>query len=125
MSDVRTDKGFNKMTPFWMCRKWSIFFLISSTLLYVTLSSVKEFEKTLTSSLAEIGSAHDGERIGGAHTEKVVRGGGFYFWPERVSVSLRLNVQPHINDRIGVRPARALVAVDALESPSERVGLAR
>src|SRR3990170_8285151 len=53
MSDVRTDKGFNKMTPFWMCRKWFIFFLISSTLLYVTLSSVKEFKKTMTSSLAE------------------------------------------------------------------------
>jgi hypothetical protein len=40
------------MTPFWMCKKWSIFFLISSTLLYVTLSSVKEFKKTMTSSLA-------------------------------------------------------------------------
>ena len=41
-----------KMAPFWMCRKWSIFFLISSTLLYVTLSSVKGFKKTMTSSLA-------------------------------------------------------------------------
>jgi len=40
------------MTPFWMHRKWSIFFLISSTLLYVTLSSVKGFKKTMTSSLA-------------------------------------------------------------------------
>ena len=47
-----SNKGFNKMAPFWMCRKWSIFFLISSTLLYVTLSSVKEFKKTMTSSLA-------------------------------------------------------------------------
>src|SRR3990170_6360028 len=66
MSDVRTAslmnvkqgilltfKGFNKMAPFWMCRKWSIFFLISSTLLYVTLSSVKGFKKTMASSLAE------------------------------------------------------------------------
>ena len=52
LSDVQTDKGFNKMAPFWMCRKWSIFFLISSTLLYVTLSSLKEFKKSMTSSLA-------------------------------------------------------------------------
>jgi hypothetical protein len=65
MSDVRTTslmnvkqgilltfKGFNKMAPFWMCRKWSIFLLISSTLLYVRLSSVKGFKKTMASSLA-------------------------------------------------------------------------
>ena len=50
----------------------------------------------------------DGARLGGEHTERVVRGGGFYFWPERISVALRLNLPPHINDRIGMRPARAL-----------------
>src|SRR5215216_4477493 len=41
-----------KMAPFWMHRKWSIFFLISSTPLYVTLSSINGFKKTMTSSLA-------------------------------------------------------------------------
>src|SRR3990170_3648451 len=78
MSDVRTDKGFNKMTPFWMCRKWSIFFLISSTLLYVTLSSVKEFKKTMTSTLAG-----NDRRIMGRSSSKL-------FWngvPDRIILS--------------------------------------
>ncbi len=50
----------------------------------------------------------NGERLGTPRAEKVVRGGGYYFWVERLSVALRLNIPPHINDRIGMRPARAL-----------------
>jgi formylglycine-generating enzyme required for sulfatase activity/serine/threonine protein kinase len=50
----------------------------------------------------------DGERLGGAPVERVVRGGGYYFWVDRISVALRLNMPPHINDRIGMRPARPL-----------------
>ncbi len=60
----------------------------------------------------------DGERLGGARTERVVRGGGFYFWIDRVNVGLRLNIAPHINDRIGMRPARALDRSDQLQSAS-------
>jgi len=62
----------------------------------------------------------DGERLEGAHAERVVRGGGYYFWPDRVNLSLRLNLQPHINDRIGVRPARAVDPVGSLEAASAR-----
>ena len=58
----------------------------------------------------------DGERLEGAHAERVVRGGGYYFWPDRVNLSLRLNLQPHINDRIGVRPARAVDPAGSLEA---------
>ncbi len=50
----------------------------------------------------------DGERLGTGYTERVVRGGGYYFWVDRVSVALRLNIPPHINDRIGTRPTRGL-----------------
>src|SRR5215216_5567006 len=68
MSDVRSDRGYNKMAPFWMCRKWSLFFLISSTLLYVTLSSVKGFKKTMDSSLA------------GSNRRMMVRSSPKLFW---------------------------------------------
>ena len=63
------------MAPFWMCRKWSIFFLISSTLLYVTLSSVKGFKKTTASSLA------------GSNRRIMVRSSPKLFWngvPDRI-----------------------------------------
>jgi formylglycine-generating enzyme required for sulfatase activity len=66
----------------------------------------------------------DGERLGGAHAERVLRGGGFYFWVERLSVALRLNLQPHVNDRIGMRPVRALdpaaAATSAASASSSR-----
>ncbi|HXV13583.1 MAG TPA: bifunctional serine/threonine-protein kinase/formylglycine-generating enzyme family protein [Candidatus Krumholzibacteria bacterium] len=62
----------------------------------------------------------DGERLGGAQAERVVRGGGFYFWPDRVNLALRLNLQPHINDRIGVRPARAVDPADRVAGASAR-----
>jgi formylglycine-generating enzyme required for sulfatase activity len=58
--------------------------------------------------------AGDGRRLGSERGERVVRGGGFYFWPERVSVSLRLNIPPHINDRIGMRPARPVDSADTV-----------
>jgi formylglycine-generating enzyme required for sulfatase activity len=60
----------------------------------------------------------DGERLGGAEAERVVRGGGFYFWWERVSCGLRLNMQPHNTDRIGVRPARPLDPAGGVEAAS-------
>jgi serine/threonine protein kinase/formylglycine-generating enzyme required for sulfatase activity len=60
----------------------------------------------------------DGERLGGPQTERVVRGGGFFFWLERINCALRLNFQPHINDRIGVRPARPLDRADGVEAAS-------
>jgi len=60
----------------------------------------------------------DGERLGGPQTERVVRGGGFFFWLERINCALRLNLQPHINDRIGVRPARPLDRADGVEAAS-------
>jgi formylglycine-generating enzyme required for sulfatase activity len=60
----------------------------------------------------------DGARLGTAQAERVLRGGAFYFWLERISVGLRLNAPPHLNDRIGMRPARALDPAGGVESAS-------
>ncbi len=50
----------------------------------------------------------DGARLGGPHVDRVVRGGTFFFWPDRLNLAFRLNIPPHFDDRIGLRPARAL-----------------
>ena len=49
-----------------------------------------------------------GERIVKGGAERVARGGAFFFFWERISCQLRLNLKPQTADRIGVRLARDL-----------------
>jgi serine/threonine protein kinase/formylglycine-generating enzyme required for sulfatase activity len=49
-----------------------------------------------------------GERLVQNGTERVVRGGAYYFFRERISCQMRINLKPHNSDQIGVRLARAL-----------------
>ena len=83
--------------------------------LYDVLGNVTEWTRDWYGSYQLPVAPGDGERLGSAQVEKVVRGGGYYFWVDRISVALRLNMPPHINDRIGVRPARRLDPALALE----------
>jgi serine/threonine protein kinase/formylglycine-generating enzyme required for sulfatase activity len=76
--------------------------------LHDVMGNVCEWTRDWYGSYQLPASPGDGERLGGAQVERVLRGGGFYFWVERLSVALRLNLQPHVNDRIGMRPVRAL-----------------
>jgi len=49
-----------------------------------------------------------GERVVKEGAERVARGGAYFFFWERISCQLRLNLKPQIADRIGVRLARDL-----------------
>jgi formylglycine-generating enzyme required for sulfatase activity len=51
-----------------------------------------------------------GERLVKDATERVARGGAYFFFWERISCQVRFNLKPHTTDRIGVRLARALDA---------------
>jgi formylglycine-generating enzyme required for sulfatase activity len=60
----------------------------------------------------------NGGRLGGEQTERVVRGGAFFFWLDRVNLGLRLNVAPNTFDRIGMRLARPLDRAGGVEAAS-------
>ncbi|HEX6791295.1 MAG TPA: bifunctional serine/threonine-protein kinase/formylglycine-generating enzyme family protein [Candidatus Krumholzibacteria bacterium] len=55
-------------------------------------------------------AAGSGERLVKDGVERVARGGAYFFFWERISTQLRLNLKPHTTDRIGARLARALDA---------------
>ncbi|MCI0452218.1 MAG: formylglycine-generating enzyme family protein, partial [Candidatus Latescibacteria bacterium] len=96
------------------------FFAPNAFGLHDVLGNVTEWTRDWYGSYQLPVAPGDGERLGGARAERVVRGGGFYFWPERVNLGLRLNLQPHINDRIGVRPVRAVDSADGLAAAKTR-----
>lgn len=94
------------------------FFLPNAFGLHDVMGNVTEWTRDWYGSYRLPVKPGDGERLGGAESERVVRGGGFYFWWERVSCGLRLNMQPHNTDRIGVRPVRPLDPAGGPESAS-------
>jgi serine/threonine protein kinase/formylglycine-generating enzyme required for sulfatase activity len=111
----------------WRYAEWDDGFVDSSPVgsfapnafgLHDVLGNVTEWTRDWYGSYQLPVAPGDGERLGGAHTERVVRGGGFYFWWERVSCGLRLNLQPHNTDRIGMRPGRPLDPAGSFEAVS-------
>ena len=88
--------------------------------LHDVLGNVTEWARDWYGSYQLPVSPGEGERLGGPQSERVVRGGAFFFWPDRVNIGLRFNLAPHMNDRIGVRPVRPLDGVERVEAASAR-----
>jgi formylglycine-generating enzyme required for sulfatase activity len=86
--------------------------------LHDVLGNVTEWTRDWYGSYQLPVSPGDGVRLGGPQTERVVRGGAFFFWPDRVNIGLRFNMAPHFNDRIGMRPVRPLDRADGVQAAS-------
>ena len=96
------------------------FFLPNAFGLHDVLGNVTEWTRDWYGSYQLPVSPGDGARLGGPQAERVVRGGAFFFWPDRVNIGLRFNLAPHMNDRIGMRPVRPLDRVERVEAASTR-----
>jgi formylglycine-generating enzyme required for sulfatase activity len=85
--------------------------------LYDVLGNVAEWTRDWYGKYQLPVAPGDGERLGAPHLEKVVRGGGFFYWPERVSCMRRTNLAPNNTFRLGMRPARKLDPPSAGDGP--------
>ncbi|HKW15812.1 MAG TPA: bifunctional serine/threonine-protein kinase/formylglycine-generating enzyme family protein, partial [Candidatus Krumholzibacteria bacterium] len=76
--------------------------------LYDMLGNVTEWTHDWFGSYTLPVAPGTGERLVPRGTERVVRGGAYYFFWERISCQMRFNLKPHSFEQIGVRLARGL-----------------